>query len=84
MKILPRLTPFVNRSIRVPNSAQNSSHKYLYNEVVDIVKHHKVPALIKNEGIDIIDVPAKLLQELYTSGIKFEPIDVNYIHISTR
>ncbi len=56
----------------------NKGRKFLYNEVVDIIRETPVPAVFSNEGIKISAPESqsltKVLGNLAKSGINFETI----------
>lgn len=79
MQITKTTPSFTGKEIFIPKNL-NKSKKFLYNEVVDIIKENKVPALISNDGIRI-EVPSdhtkaldKITQTLNQTGIKFNKL----------
>ena len=44
---------FTGKNTIVISRAKNANKTYLYNDVVDMVNKHKVPATFKTDGIDI-------------------------------
>ena len=48
------------------------SRPYLYNEVMDILKKHKSPAVFSNEGIEVSSPSQKFLDKLKEFGISFQ------------
>lgn len=51
---------------------ENSKDKYLYNEVADIVKEFKVPALFHNYEIDISSPTKEVISKLNALGILYK------------
>ncbi len=59
-------------AITIPaKCAQNKSHQYLYNEVMDIVKKEHIPALFNNEGIKLSNTTKNVIEKLKSLGIKY-------------
>jgi len=63
-------TPVFTSRIVVPKKL-NKSREFLYNEVLDVIKQEKKPAVISNEGIDISNACQKVADTLKKLGIKF-------------
>ncbi len=79
MQITKTTPNFTGKEIYISKNL-NKSKKFLYNEVLDIIKENKVPALISNEGISI-EIPSghtkaldKITQTLKQTGIKFNKL----------
>lgn len=79
MQVTKTTPSFTAKSIMVPRDL-NKSRQYLYNEVLNIIKENKVPALIENKGIRI-EVPSdytkaldKVTESLTQTGIKFNEL----------
>lgn len=71
MQITPLMPAFTGRNIYVPKNAKpNKDRQFLYNEVIDIVKKHRTPAVVKNNGIEITATQA-VIENLKKIGIKF-------------
>lgn len=71
MQVTPITPSFSGKNIYVPkNLKSNKDRKYLYNEVIDIVKEHHTPAVVKNNGIEI-NATDKFIEKLKEIGIKF-------------
>ena len=52
-------------------AAQNKANRYMYNQVMDIVKRNHVSATISNEGFDFPSVTKKVISDLKELGIAF-------------
>ena len=52
-------------------TSKNAGYKYLYNQVIDIVKENHVSATISNRGFDFSSVTEKIISELRNLGIIF-------------
>ena len=52
-------------------AAKNSENKYLYNQVLDVVKANHVSTTISNRGFDFSSVTEKIISELKNLGISF-------------
>ena len=52
-------------------ASKNSKNKYLYNQVIDVVKENHVSATISNRGFDFSSVTDKILSDLKNLGIVF-------------
>ena len=62
-------------SVNIPaNSAKNKERQYLYNEVLDLIKECRVPAVISNHGIKLPSPSTQILNRLNETGIHFETI----------
>ncbi|MBR6127722.1 hypothetical protein IKQ21_08575 [bacterium] len=59
-----------NGGIVVP-AAINTKNKYLYNQVLDVIKENHVSAIISNRGFDFSSVTDKIIAELKNLGIAF-------------
>lgn len=78
MQITKATPSFAGKGIIIPKNL-NKSKTYLYNEVIDIVKVNKVPALVGNDGIKIEVLPDskaldKVTDTLNQAGIKFNKL----------
>lgn len=49
----------------------NNRNKYLYNQVMDVVKNNHMSATFSNEGIDFPSATAKVISDLKNLGIKY-------------
>lgn len=71
MQVTPVMPTFCGRDIFIPKNVKpNRDKKYLYNEVIDIVKKHHTPAVVGNEGIEIT-ATNKVIEKLKEIGVKF-------------
>ncbi len=52
-------------------AAKNAKNKYLYNQVMDVVKENHVSATFSNKGIDFSSVTEKIITDLTNLGILF-------------
>ena len=53
-----------------PLYRKNKGNQYLYNQVIDIVKEAKTPAVVSNKGIDLMDPSKAVLDALEAKGIQ--------------
>lgn len=68
-KILSSSNP---EMIKVPRfDYKNRSHKFLDNEMLDIVKASKAPAIFSNEGIVFTQATEYLIKKLQELGLTF-------------
>lgn len=82
MNIQPFTPDFTGKAVKlsIPRYNKNSEQKYLFNKVSDVIKEHKLPAEIRNEGIEIniadshyqADTLQKVKDKLTNLGIYFE------------
>ena len=52
-------------------ASKNPENKYLYNQVIDVVKENHISATISNRGFDFSSVTDKIISELKNLGIIF-------------
>lgn len=68
---------FTAKPIFVPRNLKGNdlkSRPYLYNEVMDILKKCKSPAVVSNKGIDIPSPKPEILEKFKEAGIKFQTV----------
>lgn len=53
------------------SSDSNKHIKYLYNDVLDIVKQNKIPAMFGTKGIDLPSVTKNIIDKIKELGIIF-------------
>lgn len=75
MKITNSPSAFCGNKIKIASKAkENIKVPYLYNNVLDIVKECKVPAVFSNDNIEISSVTKDVVKQLKERGIKFDTI----------
>lgn len=52
-------------------ASKNTKNKYLYNQVIDVVKENHISATISNRGFDFSSATEKIISELKSLGIIF-------------
>lgn len=68
--ITPNISAITRKHVMV-KASENSQRPLLYNEVMDVVKTHKVPATVTNRGIELPSATGQMLDKLTELGIKF-------------
>ena len=73
MKIQSASPAFKANPVKV--LVENNKHKkYLYNEVIDIVKKDHLSAVVHNKGIDLLSTTKDSIEKLKKAGINFNKV----------
>ena len=70
MKIMGVEPISFNAGVRIMDS-ENTGHKYLYNEVLNMTREMKIPATFYSTKIELPSITKSVLARLNELGIKF-------------
>lgn len=78
MQAISNSPVFMGKNLKITHKI-NSNKKFLYNDVMSVLKENRVPATISNKGVlinmpEVVSMQEKVMGDLTKAGVNFDVI----------